>query len=231
MKIKIYGYGYVGKAMFTLFPQASIHDPDLGYESKEIADAAFCCVPTPLVDGKLDCSIVDDVVANAEEDLIIIRSTVMPGTCDDLEKRYKRNIVFQPEFLGETANHPMTDQKTRQWMVIGGKSENRRKAIEIYSTVFNSNINIVQTTNYKAEIMKLAENRAIGFKVMQMHELYEACEAAKIDYYEIRDAVYGADPRFDLWFQGSWDLIARSASRRIFQVSVLGQNQSDMTLN
>ena len=35
---------------------------------------------------------------------------------------------------------------------------------------------------------------------MQCQELYDACEASGVDYYLIRDAVYGDDPRFDLWF-------------------------------
>jgi UDP-glucose 6-dehydrogenase len=35
---------------------------------------------------------------------------------------------------------------------------------------------------------------------MQIQELYGACEAAGVDFYTIRDAVYGDDPRFDLWW-------------------------------
>lgn len=197
--IKIYGYGFVGKAMKTLFPDAWRHDPDQGYHAPSRADIAFVCVPTPLKKGKLDTSIVEEVVMEAEEDLIIIRSTVMPGTCDKLEKLGK-NIVFQPEYLGESPNHPMTDQKARPFIILGGKPENRRKVIELYQGVYNANINIRQVTNYEAEVIKLTENRAIAFKVAQCQELYDVCEKAGIDYYTIRDAVYGEDPRFNLWF-------------------------------
>jgi len=199
MTIKIYGFGWVGKAMKTLFPSASIHDPSQGYNDLSKYDVAFICVPTPLVDGKLDTSIVEEVVKNCQEDLIIIRSTVMPGTCDELEKLGK-NIVFQPEFLGETPNHPLFIEKNTPFIVLGGKPENRRKAIELYSTVYNSNVSIRQLTNYEAEVCKLSENRAIGFKVMQLHELYLVCEKAGVDYYTIRDTVYGDDPRMNLWF-------------------------------
>jgi UDP-glucose 6-dehydrogenase len=55
-------------------------------------------------------------------------------------------------------------------------------------------------TNYEAEVIKLTENRAIAFKVAQCQELYDVCEKAGVDYYTIRDAVYGDDPRFNLWF-------------------------------
>jgi UDP-glucose 6-dehydrogenase len=52
----------------------------------------------------------------------------------------------------------------------------------------------------EAEVIKFTENRAIFYKVVQCQELYDACEAANIDYYTIRDAVYGDDPRMNLWF-------------------------------
>lgn len=208
--VKIYGFGWVGKAMKTLFPEALVHDRKQSLISREIADVAFVCVPTPLteiLDGggaevvgyELDTSIVEEVVKNAPEELIIIRSTVMPGTCDKLEKLGK-NIVFMPEYLGESVDHPMTNQKARPFMIIGGRPENRRKAIELYQTAFNADIKIRQVTNYEAEVIKLSENRAIAFTVAQCQELYDACEEAGVDYYTIREAVYGDDPRFNLWW-------------------------------
>lgn len=200
MTIKIYGNGWVGKAMKTLFSDALVHDPAQGLIINEDADIAFICVPTPLKDNKLECSIVEEVIKNSNESLIIVRSTVNPGFCDQMSERYKKNIVFQPEFLGETVNHPMSDQKSRQWVVLGGSPENRRKAIELYQTVYNANVNIRQTTLMEAEIIKLSENRAIAFKMMQCQELFDLCEASRVDYYTVRDAVYGDDPRFNLWW-------------------------------
>ncbi len=164
MKIKIYGAGWVGKAMKTLFPDAIVVDPALGMVSDKICDVAFICVPTPnREDGSLDTSIVESVARQSKEDLIIVRSTVMPGTCDKLGD----NVVFQPEYLGETTNHPMTDQKARPFLIIGGTPENRRKAIEVYQKAYNANVTIRQMSNYEAEVVKLTENRAIAFKVAQ----------------------------------------------------------------
>jgi UDPglucose 6-dehydrogenase len=200
-KVKIYGAGWVGKAVKGLFPDALVYDPHLGLLDTGLADFGCICVPTPLKsDGSLDASIVEDVVKNAKEEILIIRSTVNPGDCDRWTKLYKKNIVFQAEFLGETPNHPLLDETKRQFIVIGGEPQLRRKVIDLYATVYNSNITIRQLTLYEAEIAKLTENRAIGFKVMQLHELYEACEKAGVDYYTIRDTVYGDDPRFNLWF-------------------------------
>jgi UDPglucose 6-dehydrogenase len=196
MKVKIYGYGWVGKAMQTLFPDALIQDPSLDMLTDEVADVAFICVPTPLKHGIVDSSIVEEVVGKCREPLIVMRSTVMPGTC----QRLGSNIVFQPEYLGETVNHPLTNQKDRDFLILGGEPRFRKQLIELYQTVYNANIKIRQMTAYEAEIVKLSENRAIAFKVMQCQELYDACQKAGIDYYTIRDAVYGDDPRMNLYW-------------------------------
>lgn len=203
-KIAILGYGWVGKAMYKLFPDAYIYEPGLNKGLVNDADVAFICVPTPVIEGgKLDTSIVKECISWCECPLIVIRSTVNPGDCDRwiAEAMPKRKgIVMQPEYLGETPNHPLLDLKTRPFLIIGGDLYDRRKLIELYQTVYNANITIEQVTNYEAEVIKLTENRAIAFKVAQCQELYDVCEKAGLDYYKIRDAVYGNDPRFNLWF-------------------------------
>jgi UDP-glucose 6-dehydrogenase len=131
--------------------------------------------------------------------LKIIRSTVNPGTCDKLERQDK-NIVYMPEYLGETVAHPLINDRASKFLIMGGDAANCRKAIELFQEVYNANISIRQVSLYMAEVIKLSENRAIMFKVMQCQELYDACEAAEIDYYTVREAVYGDDPRFNLWW-------------------------------
>lgn len=201
MKTAIIGKGWVGTAMKKLFPNAYVYTHKTGTKNEaNKADVAFICVPTPFNMGKLDTSIVEDTIKWLETPLIVVRSTVNPGDCDKWTKKYKKRIVHQPEYLGETPNHPMLDPKTRPFLVIGGAPSDRRKIIELYTTVYNANITIREVTNLEAEIIKLSENRAIAFKVMQCQELYDYCEAKGVNYYTIRDAVYGDDPRFNLWF-------------------------------
>jgi len=196
--------GFVGRAMQKLFPEAVLYDinlPETSIEDINKCEIAFVCVPTDLKeDGRLDISIVESVIKECECDLIVLRSTVNPGDCDYFEKKYNKNIVMNPEYVGETANHPLLDESQRSFLVIGGKPENRRKLIELYSTVLNSNVTIRQVSNLEAEVIKLSENRMIAFKVSQLHELYDICEKANIDYYIIREAVFGDDPRANLWF-------------------------------
>jgi UDPglucose 6-dehydrogenase len=225
-QVGIVGLGFVGKAMLKLFPEALVCDPAVEDSCSMEAinrecDVAFVCVPTPPgPGGTLDTSIVEKVVKNCFPEtvyiertgnwvpvptytpapLVVIRSTLQPGTCDYLEGTYGCNICMQPEYIGETTAHPLLDETARKFLIIGGSPTNRRKLIELYQTVYNANVTIRQVTNLEAEVIKLAENRVIAFKVMQTHELYRVCEAAGVDYFTIREAVYGDDPRFDLWF-------------------------------
>jgi len=220
--VKIYGYGWVGKAMHPLFPDAYIVDSKgncwtnvdsgggrkivqpMGKSSEIVCDVAFVCVPTDLKeDGTLDCSIVEEVVRDGPEDFFIIRSTVNPGFSDYLAMKYGqygKEIVFMPEYIGETVAHPLFDETKRPFLVIGGDNEGRRKAIELFQTTYNANTRIRQLTAYEAEVVKLSENRSIAFKVAEIQELYDACQAAHVDFYEIREAVYGDDPRMNLWW-------------------------------
>jgi len=200
----IIGTGWVGKSMIELFPDAVVYDEPLNIGSRALVnecEVAFVCVPTPNKGkGELDTSIVEEVVDWCESDLIVIRSTVNPGTADKLKAKTGKRIVTQPEYLGETPNHPMLHPGERPFMILGGDKEDTRQLIELYTEVYNANINIRQCTNTEAEVIKLSENRAIMFKVAQAQELYDACESAGLDYYTIREAVYGDDPRFNLWF-------------------------------
>ena len=199
--------GWVGRSMKNLFPESKNYDlllaQDVCATKQEInnCDVTFVCVPTPVIgEGKLDTSIVEETIAWLTKPLVVIRSTVNPGDCDNWTIKYDREIAYQPEYLGETPAHPLLNPKERPFLIIGGSRFARRYLIDLYTTVYNANISIRQTTLLEAEIIKLSENRAISFKVAQCQELYDVCEIAGVDYYTVIQAVYGDDPRFNLWW-------------------------------
>jgi UDP-glucose 6-dehydrogenase len=189
--------------MKQLFPDAYVYSPSIGTkEEANKGEVAFIAVPSPLkeIGQTLDTSIVEDCISWLTCPLIVVRSTVNPGDCDRWAKKYGKRIIHQPEYLGETPNHPLLNQKNNQFIIIGGDKKDTRKLINLYATVYNASIKIRQVTRLEAEVIKLSENRAIAFKVMECQELYDVCQKAGLDYYTIRDAVYGDDPRFNLWF-------------------------------
>jgi UDP-glucose 6-dehydrogenase len=210
MTIMLHGYGWVGKAMETLFKDSHtviINDPAQGFVPEEEfrnplhVDYDIICVPTPSVGGALDCSTVLDVImTQCTSRCILIRSTLQPGFTEQTQKLLSKRLVVWPEYLGETVAHPLTSQKSRQFAILGGRPAARREAIELLTTVYNASLSIRQVDATTAEVIKLSENRAIAFKVAQCQELYDVCEKAGIDYYEVREAVYGDDPRFNLYW-------------------------------
>jgi UDPglucose 6-dehydrogenase len=223
-KVAIIGNGWVGKGMKDLFPDAVVYVRDTkGLQTDKYTtdrdlinqcDIAFICVPTPNEvmpnyplggevnngEGELDTSIVEECIAWCECPLIVVRSTVNPGDCDEWWLKYNKEIIMQPEYLGETPAHPLLDTKQTNFLILGGQLDSTRKLIELYQEVYNANVKIRQVTRREAEVIKLSENRAIAFKVAQAQELYDVCEKAGVDYYTIREAVYGDDPRFNLWW-------------------------------
>src|SRR3990167_3233584 len=62
------------------------------------------CVPTPTKDGKQDLSAIESWLKKISdrsnpESVVIIRSTILPGTTVRLANEYKLTIAHIPEFL------------------------------------------------------------------------------------------------------------------------------------
>ncbi len=208
MKIAIVGYGFVGKFMKELFPDAIIYDinlPEVSVSKEEInkADVAFISVPTNMLpDGSCDTSIVESAMEWLNTPLIIIRSTIKPGSTDKLAKQYpNKQIVFQPEYIGETPNHPMKtgalSEKT--FMIFGGSKEGCAKAVEVYQQIYNASVRILCVSALEAEIIKYMENTAIASMVTLVNEFYNICKAYGVPYDMVREG-FLLDPRMSRYF-------------------------------
>jgi len=197
MKIGIVGYGHVGKAMHELFRNAIIYDIN-GIGSKEEinqCDTVFVCVPTPSKsDGSCDTTIVEDVISWIHAELIILRSTVYIGFTDEMMLKYKKEIVFQPEYYGETVAHPFANLSDRSWLSFGGTRKGIELAIKTYQTVMNSNVRIYHADAKTVELAKYMENAYLALKVTFCNEMYDVAQAFNISYNEARE-IWLADPR------------------------------------
>lgn len=197
-KVSIIGYGHVGTAMKELFKDAYVYDKPKNIGSfKEInsSDIAFICVPTPMKkDGSCDTSIVEEVVSWCEAKVIVLRSTIKIGFTDYLKNKYKKRIVFQPEYFGETVNHPFSNLKERKWLSFGGDKEDIDLVISAYQQVLNSDIQICISNPKEVEMAKYMENTFFATKVIFCNEMYDLCLKMNIDYNQVRE-VWLADPR------------------------------------
>ena len=213
MKIGIIGNGFVGKATNILKNdnvELIIYDIDpklcnpIGTSLHDICntDIVFISVPTPMnFDGSCHIGILESVVndikniCNLDENLIVIRSTVPPGTSDDL------NCYFMPEFL--TEKNFVNDFINNQHWIFGlkGKSQDS-KFIEKMSELFNLSYqaekikfnNLHFVTNKEAEMIKLFRNNYLSVKVGFCNEIAEFCGKKNINYENVRKLAV-LDPR------------------------------------
>ncbi len=201
-KVACVGSGVVGTAMYNLCgPETVMYDildkpgytQDKGKVNK--CDVAFINVPTPMADDKTcDTSVVEEVVSWITCPLIIIRSTVSPGTTDRLSQKYGRNIVFQPEYLGETPGHIFGNMAEREFIVLGGEPQYTSLAADFYKNYYNATVHIYFCDAVTAEVCKYMENAFYAMKVTFVNEFYDIAQAHGIRFNQLRE-IWLADTR------------------------------------
>ncbi|QGQ95584.1 hypothetical protein EHS13_12175 [Paenibacillus psychroresistens] len=198
MQIAIIGYGHVGKAMHQIFPGAAVYDEGLNIGNKaDLLDShiAFVCVPTPMLpNGECDSSIVEEVVGWIDAEVIVLRSTVPVGFTTYLQEKTGKRIVFQPEYYGETVDHPFADLGSRKWITLGGSPEDIAVVVGVYQKVHNAELKIMTSDAKTAELAKYMENCFLALKVTFCNEFYDIAQAHGIQYHELRE-LWLADPR------------------------------------
>jgi UDPglucose 6-dehydrogenase len=198
-KVGIVGCGVVGRSLHQLFGNEAVTlDVEVTPEDRtaiNACEAVFVCVPTPpAADLACDTSIVEECVRWIESPLIVIRSTVAPGTTDRLRRETGKTILFQPEYLGETVQHPMADVKGRSFIILGGPVDEASRVADIYQRYYHSELRFYFTSAITAEVAKYMENSFYAVKVMFCNEFYDIARTFGVEYQELRE-IWLADPR------------------------------------
>ncbi len=200
-KVGVVGGGVVGGAMQRLCGDDTvIYDPfhpeyKNNKEQINACDAVFVAVPTKMCDdGSCDTSIVEEVCDWIKAPLIIIRSTVAPGTTERLVEKTGKTIVFQPEYLGETVAHVFGNMAEREFVVLGGRPEAVSKAADFYKHYYNSYVHLHFSDATTAEVCKYMENAFYAVKVTFVNEFYDIARAHGVDFNVLRE-LWLADTR------------------------------------
>lgn len=204
-RVAIVGMGFVGSHMLNIFPHAAKIDPPRGlgeYGDTEGCALSIICVPTPMrADGSCDTSIVEDAVSKVRSPLILVRSTVTPGTCDHLAERVTRSrVVFAPEYMGESRywtppQFPQPrDPVGHGFMILGGEDADCSAVADIFLPVLGPATRFRFMTRMEAEIVKYAENAFFALKVTFANELRRICESSGVNYHRVREG-WLDDPR------------------------------------
>lgn len=199
--------GYVGKAIRNVFGKhfgLALVDPaikrDMGEQrqSANECDLAVICVPTPMKEGgEVDISIVEEAVVWIETPLILIKSTIPPGTVDFLKEKYGKRIVFSPEYIGQGLYtvpwwkdkgypHP-TDISYHDFQIFGGDRTDTREVLEYFKRVLGPDCKYIQTDSTTAELCKYFENAWGATKVTFCNEFAKIAGAFGVDYDELRE--------------------------------------------
>lgn len=215
--VGIVGYGYVGKAMHRIFPDAWINDPYVegelisdrpkGYkqllksfvdkEGINACEMVIVCVPTPIgPDGwTCDTSIVKEVCSWLKVPIVLIKSTVVPGTTDEIQSRYSHGgVCFSPEYVGEGTyftppwKYPdPVNTVTHGFMTIGGIQKYCDRVYDFFIKKMGVHTRFNITDAKTAEAVKYFSNVWGAMKVAWANEMFEACKAMGLDYRIVRD--------------------------------------------
>ncbi len=188
-RILIVGYGNIGKHIYNEFYklEPEIYDPNIPeYASKRGTgfDFAFICVPTEMKDdGSCDTAVVEQAVYETEAEVIVIKSTIPPGTTDKLILKSGKNIVFSPENYGVTQHC----REEPGFVILGGKRELRDKVAGLYSKVKNGYYKIRFTDAVTAELWKYMLNCFLALKVTFCCEFADLARKFNVSYPELRE--------------------------------------------
>jgi len=153
-------------------------------------DIAFVCVPTPMMkSGECDLKILNAALTEIQNQVIaydkknyivVIKSTIPPGTTDRLNKLYTElDIVFNPEFLTEA--NSIEDYRNQNRIVLGGP-QNATTIVKRYFERAFPKVPIIKTSSTIAEMIKYVTNTFLATKVSFANEMYQICNALDIDY-------------------------------------------------
>lgn len=201
--IGVVGQGFVGTAIrvgLENFYDIQTYDLDEQKSTSTLeeivvhSDIVFQCLPTPMkATGECDLSIVEGSLENIDDiaqrwnrtPIVIIKSTVPPGTCERLNNTFKNvNIVFSPEFLTEA--NSIEDFKNQTRIILGGPRPYTTQVKTMFRKAF-PHIPIIKTGYKTAEMVKYFINNFLSTKVSFANEMYQVCKSLNIDYDKVTE--------------------------------------------
>lgn len=189
------------------------------YERIRETTITFLAVPTPSrPDGSLDTSVIEDAagsigrVLRGQDDrhLVVVKSTVLPGTTQDRIKPAVTSaagtaadsgidVAVNPEFLREGS--AVADFLDPDKLVFGTQGEAAVADLEaVYATLISrADPAVIKTGLAEAEFIKYANNAFLASKVSLINELGNIAKEYDVDAYEVAEAL-GKDHRISPHF-------------------------------
>lgn len=197
-KVLIVGFGNVGQNLYKELNRLKVGHYDINpdeYENKPIKNPSivFICVDTPYEDEDNPCDIsaVKDALSEHEAEIYVIKSTVLPGTTEQLKKETGKHIVFSPEYYGTTQH---CNNFEFNFTILGGDKEDCLKVQQVLQNNYDARHKFYIVDSKTAELAKYMENAWIATKVSFCNQFFDIAENIGVDYETLRE-LFIADPR------------------------------------
>jgi UDPglucose 6-dehydrogenase len=203
IKIGFIGQGWIGKNYADDFEERGynvVRYDNNGYEKNKSlikdCEIVFIAVPTPTTKKGFDYSIVESVLPLVgKAHIAVIKSTILPGTGEKLQKKFKNIFVFHsPEFLAEATAH--YDARNPNRNIIGVPKLDKKnidaakKVLQVLPKAPFEKIMQIK----EAEMVKYIGNCFLYTKVVFFNMMFDLMKKQKLNYENVRDAV-SFDPR------------------------------------
>lgn len=180
------------------------------------ADIVLMAVGTPMdEEGNINLDYVKQASKDVAEGMkerdgyqtIVVKSTVVPGTTEDLIEIFEQSgkkageefgACMNPEFLREGT--ALDDFLNPDRIVIGELDERSGDYLEKIYSEFDAPV--MRTGLKEAELIKYASNSLLATKISFINEIGNLCKELGIDVYDVADGV-GLDSRINRDFLDS----------------------------
>ncbi len=200
--VGIMGTGMVGGSVQRYFESSGV-TPFVYDKGKQIgsvedvnrADIVFICVPTPYYpdDGGFDLSFVRSALgALTGNKIIIIKSTIIPGTTAKLQEEYPHfRFMYNPEFLTEiTADQ---DMRFPDRQILGTTPQSHNVASDVMAMLPLAPFERIVSSTV-AEMAKYCGNTWFSLKVSFSNQMYDLSQKLGVDYDVVKECL-AADKR------------------------------------
>ena len=197
--VLIVGYGIVGHNLKNEIarlepdvvdkykPECVTKDPDKHYH------VAIICVDTPYSEtgGCCDITEVENAIRENDADIYVIKSTILPGTTDMLCEKTNKEIIFSPEYYGNTQHCNNFDFA---FVILGGRRSACAQVVQLLQHIYDARCSFHMTDAKTAELAKYMENSYLATKVSFCNQFWNIAQEIGVDYEELRE-LFVLDPR------------------------------------
>ncbi len=194
-KILMIGLGVTGAALYKLFKdckdyetygldyKADIMQTVTGSNAADIDTADILMINIHF--SRKFVGIVNDYIDTFKPKLVIINSTVVPGTCLQIEKQTKAKVVHSP-IRGQHSSIVKHLKEYTKW-ISSRNGDSLIEAKKVFEDIGLKVRTVHNSHHYSTEILKLLDTTQYGILIAWAQEAERLCDTYGIDHKLVRD--------------------------------------------